>query len=231
MLKIVSFAAAAFFILTAAAPAKTITCDKEGCRAGNQAHSLGRVASHGRKAARNASGAHRGIKTHPRASVGHSVGIVRSKKTGRTAKVAARYRDRFQNYIDDLEAHGATIWYMGGFRHGRCSEAHQHPCGAALDVCQDWRGHVSWHRDCHLPHPNEMAAIAARHGLFEGGLWCQGDYGHAQVLKSRACPHRHYAVGSWGHGHGSRTYSAHSHRRELFHNIVAVSGDVSPATW
>ncbi|HEY6032050.1 MAG TPA: hypothetical protein VIU44_15875, partial [Gaiellaceae bacterium] len=94
--------------------------------------------------------------------------------------MAVRYVARFQAYVDDLEAHGAKVWYMGGIRRGRCSESSQHPCGSALDVCQDWRGHVSGARDCHLPRPPEMAVIAAAHGLEEGGIWCNSDYGHAQ---------------------------------------------------
>lgn len=112
-------------------------------------------------------------------------GIIRSAKTGATAKVAPRYAARFQAYIDDLEARGAAVYYMGGIRRGRCSPASQHPCGKALDVCQDWRGHVSGARDCRLPRPAEMAAIAERHGLHEGAVWCGSpDYGHAQVDKT-----------------------------------------------
>lgn len=125
-------------------------------------------------------------------------GIVRSAKTGATARVAARYRDKFQAYVDDLEAHGASIYYMGGFRAGRCSPASQHPCGGALDVCQDYRGHVSGARDCHLPRPAEMAAIAKAHGLYEGSLWCRSpDYGHAQIIPTGTECH---ARGSWGRG-------------------------------
>ena len=128
-------------------------------------------------------------------------GVVRSGKTGATARVSPRYAARFQAYVDDLEAHGAAVYYMGGLRRGRCSNASQHPCGSALDVCQDYRGHVSGARDCHLPHPVEMAAIAARHGLEEGSVWCHSDYGHAQIHPSAgACSYRRYATGSWGHG-------------------------------
>lgn len=132
-----------------------------------------------------------------------------SRKTGATACVGARHRARFQAYVDDVEAQGAAIHYMGGAREGHCSPASQHACegGAALDLCQDRRGHVSAARACKLPRPPQLAAIAARHGLFEGGLWCNGDYGHAQVRPSRPCRSRAYAVGSWGRGRGG-DYSA-----------------------
>lgn len=117
------------------------------------------------------------------ANGGAGSGIVRSKKTGATARVASRYAGVFQSYVDALEARGAAIYYMGGKRPGRCWEGSQHPCGTALDVCQDWRGHVSAVRDCALPGPVEMAAIAKSVGLFEGGVWCgRPDYGHVQVV-------------------------------------------------
>jgi len=126
--------------------------------------------------------------------------VVRSAKTGATARVSPKWSRVFQAYVDDLEAHGAVIHYMGGIRPGRCSPASQHPCGSALDVCQDYRGHVSGARDCNLPGPVEMAAIAARHGLSEGSTWCGSpDYGHAQAIPTgTTCtargtfgPHKH----------------------------------------
>lgn len=106
-------------------------------------------------------------------------GVVRSHKTGALARVGFAFAPRFQAYIDDLESAGATVRFMGGIRRGRCSDAHQHPCGRALDVCQLSRGRVD--ARCHLPDPHRIAQIAARHGLFEGGQWCSQDYGHAQV--------------------------------------------------
>jgi hypothetical protein len=81
--------------------------------------------------------------------------------------VGTRYRAEFQAYIDDLEANGAAVYFMGCIRRGRCSMRHKHPCGRALDVCQTARGRVS--ARCHLPGRARMAWIAARHGLFEGG--------------------------------------------------------------
>lgn len=106
-------------------------------------------------------------------------GVIRSRKTGTTAHVAPRYAAMFQAYIDDLEAGGAVVKFMGGYRRGVCSPRSEHPCGKALDVCQRRRGVVD--PSCHLPGRAAIAVIAARHGLFEGGRWCNSDYGHAQV--------------------------------------------------
>ncbi len=113
-------------------------------------------------------------------------GVVRSHKTGAHARVSPRYAARFQAYINDLEAAGAKILFMGGYRHGHCSSRHMHPCGRALDVCQYRRGVVD--RRCHLPGRAAIAEIAERHGLFEGGQWCNSDYGHAQAgISAGAC--------------------------------------------
>jgi hypothetical protein len=120
----------------------------------------------------------------PRAALdanGNTSAFVRSK-AGAIARVASRYVARFQAYIDDLEAHGARILFMGGIRRGHCSSGSQHPCGSALDVCQLRRGVVD--SRCRLPERREIARIAAAHGLFEGGRWCNSDYGHAQALAS-----------------------------------------------
>lgn len=191
-----------------------ITCDKQGCRA--EAAPTGQAAPGARAAKASKTARHSGRRqtAHQRPSLAKSgLGIVRSGKTGATARVAARYAARFQAYVDDLEAHGAAVYYMGGIRKGRCSNGSQHPCGSALDVCQDYRGHVSGARDCHLPRPQEMAAIASAHGLFEGGRWCRHpDYGHAQAVRSGSeC----LARGSWGHG----TTGVYSARRHHGHHL------------
>lgn len=106
-------------------------------------------------------------------------GIIRSAKTGATAHVSPKYVGRFQAYIDDLEAQGATIRFMGGIRPGKCWTGGRHPCGMALDTCQLRRGIVD--KRCNLPGPASIFAIAARHGLFEGAGWRSSDYGHAQA--------------------------------------------------
>jgi len=107
-------------------------------------------------------------------------GVIISSKTGARARVGVAYAARFQAYIDDLEKnHGARILFMGGIRPGRCSVASEHPCGKALDVCQLRRGAVD--PRCNLPGRAALSQIAAAHGLFEGGRWCDSDYGHAQI--------------------------------------------------
>lgn len=108
-----------------------------------------------------------------------SSGTVVSHKTGATAQVSPTFASRFQGYIDDLEAAGATIRFMGGFRRGACSSGHQHPCGTALDVCQYGRDVVD--ARCNLPPRLALVTIAERHGLTEGGRWLNGDRGHAQI--------------------------------------------------
>ena len=111
-------------------------------------------------------------------------GLVVSKKTGATAHVAARYAAKFQAYVDDLEAGGAVVRFMGGIRRGHCWAGSLHPCGMALDVCQLARGRVDWR--CHLPSRHAVAQMASAHGLFEGGQWCSSDYGHVQVGETSA---------------------------------------------
>lgn len=121
-----------------------------------------------------------------------SLGIVRSQKTGATARVSARYAAEFQAYVNDLEANGATIRFMGGIRRGHCGSGSQHPCGKALDVCQLSRDRVD--SRCNLPSRSTMISIASNHGLFEGGAWCHGDRGHAQAdLSAGACGTTQYA--------------------------------------
>lgn len=118
---------------------------------------------------------------------GDAAGIIISSKTGARTRVGVAYAARFQAYIDDLEKnYGARILFMGGLRPGRCSIFGEHPCGKALDVCQLRRGVVD--PRCNLPGHIALGRIAASHGLFEGGRWCNSDYGHAQVdVTAPAC--------------------------------------------
>lgn len=117
---------------------------------------------------------------------GNPAGVVISRKTGARARVGVAHAARFQAYIDDLETnYGARVLFMGGIRPGRCSPSSEHPCGKALDVCQTRRGVVD--QRCRLPGRVALGRIAASHGLFEGGRWCNSDYGHAQVDVTRAC--------------------------------------------
>jgi len=114
-------------------------------------------------------------------------GVVISLKTGAKARVGISYAARFQAYIDDLENnYGVRVLFMGGIRPGHCSPASEHPCGKALDVCQRRRGVVD--PRCNLPARVALGRIAASHGLFEGGRWCDSDYGHAQIgVTAAAC--------------------------------------------
>lgn len=131
---------------------------------------------------------------------GNLAGLVISKKTGAQARVGIQFASKFQAYIDDIEARGATVRFMGGMRRGHCWSGGMHPCGKALDVCQTGRGRVD--PRCHLPSRHELARIAAAHGLFEGGQWCHSDYGHVQVgVSAAACGSR-----------STMTASARSHR-------------------
>src|SRR5262249_36087716 len=116
-----------------------------------------------------------------------AVGVVISIKTGAKARVGISYAARFQAYIDDLENnYGARVLFMGRIRPGHCSQASEHPCGKALDVGQRRRGVVD--PRCNLPSRVALGRVAASHGLFEGGRWCNSDYGHVQIgVTAAAC--------------------------------------------
>jgi hypothetical protein len=120
--------------------------------------------------------------------------LVVSRKTGARARVGVAHAARFQAYIDDLETnHGARVLFMGGVRPGRCSPSSEHPCGKALDVGQLSRGVVDRH--CNLPGRVTLGQVAAAHGLFEGGRWCNSDYGHAQVdVTAAGCGERRIRI-------------------------------------
>lgn len=127
------------------------------------------------------------------APIASGTGVIRSNKTGATARVSPAQAHKFQAYINDLEAHGAVIKFMGGIRPGPCWSGGLHPCGKALDVCQYARGVVD--RRCNLPGKTVMAQIARANGLFEGGQWCHGDLGHAQVgVTAGACGSNIYSA-------------------------------------
>src|SRR5215475_1139405 len=128
--------------------------------------------------------------THVVDANGNAAGIIISAKTDARARVGVAYAARFQAYINALENnHAARVLFMGGIRPGRCSVSSEHPCGKALDVCQLRRGVVD--ARCNLPGRVAIGEIAASHGLFEGGRWCNSDYGHAQVdVTAPACAER-----------------------------------------
>ncbi len=103
-----------------------------------------------------------------------------SKKTGAKAQVGSDNASAMQAYVDDLESAGGIVILMHGWRKERCAPPrHKHACGGALDVCQTARDVVM--AKCHLPPRASMIALAARHGLTEGGQWCSGDRGHVEA--------------------------------------------------
>lgn len=142
---------------------------------GQRAANAPRTARHSRRAANAPQQGPEGLS---------GTGTVRSGKTGATAQVGAEYRAKFQAYVDELEARGARIKFMGGIRKGHCWSGSQHPCGMALDVCQTARGVVD--RSCRLPPRAAVVKIARSLGLQEGGEWCHSDYGHVQAQVSAA---------------------------------------------
>ena len=150
----------------------------------------------------------------------YGAGTVVSHKTGaRAFGISSAHQPAFQAYINDIEAEGGIVKFMGGFRRGTCSPRHMHSCSAAIDVCQRSRDRVD--PSCHLPPRQRLAEIAARHGLFEGGQWCNGDYGHAQAgVSAPACGSRLASrQGARGHRYASRAHrhpvrwAARHHRR------------------
>lgn len=175
----------------AAIPAYPIEQSTKGYRHTRQ------IGTRARKAVREASAPIQAEQANPGPRPLDS-GVIRSEKTGATARVDSAYQAKFQALLDDFEAHGATVYYMGGRRPGHCSLGSQHPCGWAVDFCQDYRGHVSGARDCNLPRPAEFHALVRAHGLYDGSVWCSTDYGHVQAKDSGGC--NNVARGSWGHG-------------------------------
>ena len=210
----IALAALALSLTVSAAQAKhsfegQITCNQQGCsdRASTEATQASISTTRHHRAFK---GQRRYAAPSARAGIGFNdagSGIVRSGKTGATAHVSPSHSAAFQAYINELEAGGATIRFMGGYRKGHCWSGGMHPCGLALDVCQLRRGSVD--RRCNLPGRTAIAAIAARHGLFEGGQWCSSDYGHAQYgISAGPCGHNLYAaVGEF------QVRKHHRHRR------------------
>jgi hypothetical protein len=62
-----------------------------------------------------------------------------------------------------------------------------------------------------------MGDIAAAHGLFEGGRWCNSDYGHAQVgVTAAACGERMLArIKQQPAAEASYAYAARSKTRHV----------------
>lgn len=113
--------------------------------------------------------------------------------SGKTAKVASRYARQFQGFIDDLEAHGYRIDFMGGWRRsGTCRSCDAHPAGRAIDINQTARNRVT------RKLPANVTSIAARHGICHGAIWDRPDGGHFEIAeKSRATSCRRFARKHW----------------------------------
>jgi hypothetical protein len=188
-----TFAVVAIAMPSASCAAGGAECDQrypatcgERIAATSTRHRARRHTRHPRRLARHAARRALAIRAPFVDANGNLAGLVVSRKTGARAHVAPRYAEQFQAYVDNLERDGATVRFMGGIRRGRCWPGGLHPCGKALDVCQLSRARVDGR--CHLPGRQQLAAIAARRGLFEGGQWCRSDYGHAQVgVSAAAC--------------------------------------------
>jgi len=146
---------------------------------------------------------------HKDAPAANGSGIVRSAKTGATARVSPKVSAQFQGYVDDLERAGARVLFIGGYRKGACWSGGRHPCGLALDVCQLSRGRVD--RRCNLPGPAAMIRIAAAHGLLEGAVWGNSDYGHAQ------------APGPFGNHYASRRSTTYASARSHHHRRIRMA--------
>lgn len=157
-------------------------------RGARQAH------GHAAKSPRTGDRGAREAKASPAGYKGESgAGIVRSGKTGATARVSPRFAPIAQAVVDDLEARGAAIRFMGGYRKGPCWTGGLHPCGLAIDLCQTARGVVDGR--CHLPSRAVEASIAAAHGALSGGVWCHQDRGHIQLGQTAgACGSNLYAA-------------------------------------
>jgi hypothetical protein len=141
-------------------------------------------------------------------------GVVRSGKTGATARVSPRFQPIAQAVVDDLEARGATIRFMGGYRKGPCWPGGLHPCGLAIDLCQTARGIVD--RRCNLPSRAVEASVAAAHGALSGGIWCHQDRGHIQLGQTAgACGGNLYAA--------VREYQAKRHAPGRRHHRIRVA--------
>lgn len=167
------------FVVLRPAEAAIITCNDRGCS----------------DMVPQAVRSHKARKVHRAAKPtdANGNGVVRSHKTGAIARVSPKFAPKFQAYIDDLEAAGARIRFMGGYRKGPCWSGGLHPCGQALDVCQTRRGVVD--PRCNLPGRAAIARIAESHGLFEGGQWCHSDYGHVQTrVTASRCSNLYSAV-------------------------------------
>lgn len=209
-------ALAATVILIAPADAKRIPIGTQLAPsidvAAAPAYPLSAEAAHASKQARGHRRAGKGNRryTAPRALAGEhdyatGSGVVRSRKTGATARVSASFAPIAQAVVDAMEARGASIKFMGGYRKGPCASYSLHPCGQALDLCQLGRGVVD--RRCNMPSRAVEIEVARAHGAYSGGVWCNQDRGHIQMLNTASsCGGNLYSAVSKFKHRASRTH-------------------------
>ena len=122
----------------------------------------------------------------PEISDAEGLATIRSRN-GVTTQVAAVFQKNFQGFIDDLEASGYEVTMLGGYcnRNARGStRPSYHAMGAAIDVNWNQNGYgsrpsgwgdhatgINQGRGYKCDLPNNVGAIAARHGLGWGGNW------------------------------------------------------------
>lgn len=102
--------------------------------------------------------------------------VIRSR-SGATARVASSHAHQFRCLVNEIDATGYRIRFMGGVRAGSCAPpANKHPCGLALDIDQTAR-------DVTLRgFPRQASTVLAKRcGLFPGSEWRNADTGHFEV--------------------------------------------------
>lgn len=114
-----------------------------------------------------------------------SAASVESRAGGKASGLTSTMAAKAECLIRGLEAHGAVLKFMGGYRPGHCAQDHKHSCGMAIDICQWSRNSVD--SRCHLPGKAVEDEVAARCGLFAGAQWCNADRGHFEDGGSVAC--------------------------------------------
>ena len=146
---------------------------------------------------------------------GTVAGVVRSHKTGATARVSPSFAPVAQAVVDALEARGAVIRFMGGYRRGPCANYSLHPCGYAIDLCQTRRGVVD--PRCNMPSRAAENEIARAHGAYSGGEWCNQDRGHIQKLAtaSKCGSNLYAAVGKFK----AKKVASRHHRRQHYASL------------
>lgn len=135
----------------------------------------GQGSSYGGSVPASYNGAATGGSTGPRPGDGELATV--TTRSGKTAQVAAVFKDEFQGFLNDLEATGYEIKELGGFarrpRYGGGGWSY-HASGAAIDINpqQNWiynREEVGGYTITDMP--SSVCQIAAKWGLGWGGDW------------------------------------------------------------